>query len=69
MNEHKDLFTLDKQHVNQQKSYLVGIGMCEGSVVLARAAVCGPVLEHGGGGRGFIQQTTLCKQRTERSHI
>ncbi len=37
-------------------------------MVLARAAVCGPVLEHGGSGRGFIQQTTLCKQRKERDH-
>lgn len=43
-------------HVNKtdRQSYLVGIGVCKGSVVLARAAVGGPVLEHGGGWRSFI---------------
>lgn len=37
--------------------------MCKSSVVLARAAVGGSVLEHGGGGWSFIQQTALCKQK------
>lgn len=34
--------------------YLVGVSVCERCVVLA-GAVAGPILVHGGGGRGFVQ--------------
>lgn len=46
--------------------YLVGIGMSEGNVILARTAVRRPVFEHGGGGWSFIQQTTLCTKQTNK---
>lgn len=42
--------------------YLVGVGVRERRVVLA-GAVGGPVLVHGGGGRGFVQQAALCGDR------
>lgn len=40
--------------------YLVGICMCERCVILARA-VGGSIFVHGGGWRGFIQQTAFCR--------
>lgn len=47
--------------------YLVGVSVCERRVVLARA-VGGPVLVHGGGGRGLVQEAALCRrEERERS--
>lgn len=46
-------------------NYLVGVRVSERRVILART-VGGSVFVHGGGGRGFVQETALCRTQDEK---